>query len=222
MTTKTNITELVTAVKNDAQLRENLGLWSYQKGREAGDKKDNSTALNALRQQIGDCQRCKLSKCRKNIVFGAGSANSRIVFVGEGPGRDEDLQGEPFVGRAGQLLTKMIKAMGYKREEVYIANIIKCRPPDNRNPEDDEIRSCYPYLAEQLKIIKPAVIIALGKFAAQTLLATETRISRLRGHFHQYQGIPLMPTYHPAYLLRNEGSKREAWEDLKQVMKLLN
>jgi DNA polymerase len=175
--------------------------------------------LEKVREELGDCRRCKLHSTRTNIVFGTGNPKARLIFVGEGPGRDEDLQGKPFVGLAGQLLTKIIQAIQLTREEVYIANIIKCRPPGNRNPEPDEIRACEPFLIKQLEAIRPRLICALGTFAAQTLLKTEEKISLLRGRFHQYQGISLMPTYHPAFLLRNPNSKRDVWEDMKKIKK---
>ena len=175
--------------------------------------------LKEVREELGDCRRCKLHSTRTNIVFGAGNPRALLVFVGEGPGRDEDLQGKPFVGLAGQLLTKIIQSIQLTREEVYIANIIKCRPPGNRNPESDEIRACEPFLIKQLQAIRPKLICALGTFAAQTLLKTEERISLLRGRFHPYQGIPVMPTYHPAYLLRNSQFKRDVWEDMKKIKK---
>jgi DNA polymerase len=177
--------------------------------------------LRVIRADIGDCTRCKLHSGRTNIVFGVGSPEARLMFVGEGPGADEDEQGEPFVGRAGQLLTQIIKAMGLAREEVYIANVVKCRPPGNRNPEPDEIASCSPFLQAQIAAIQPVVIVALGKFAAQTLLQTETPISRLRGQFHVLGDTVVMPTFHPSYLLRNPAAKREVWEDMKMVMKRL-
>lgn len=164
------------------------------------------------------CHRCRLCETRTTVVFGEGNIRSKLVFVGEAPGRDEDRQGRPFVGRAGQLLTKMIEAMGLKREEIYIANCLKCRPPENRNPLPDEIALCQPILRRQIELIGPKVICALGKFASQTLLATETPISKLRGHFQDYHGIKLMPTYHPAYLLRNPGEKKWVWEDLQKIM----
>ena len=177
-----------------------------------------AAGLAVIRTDLGDCQRCKLAPTRKNIVFGVGNPNSPLVFVGEGPGENEDLQGEPFVGKAGELLTKMIVAMGYQRDEVYICNIVKCRPPGNRNPEPDEIAACEPFLIRQLGAIAPRMIVALGKFAAQTLLRSTAPISSLRGRFKDYQGIPLMPTFHPAFLLRNPSAKREVWSDLQQVM----
>lgn len=174
--------------------------------------------LDEVRRALGDCKRCKLCSGRKNLVFGVGNPKARLVFVGEGPGAEEDNQGIPFVGAAGQLLTKMIAAMGYSRDEVYICNVVKCRPPGNRNPEPDEIAACQPFLEAQLNAIRPSVIIALGKFAAQTLARTDTPITRLRGQWREYVGIPLMPTFHPAYLLRNPAEKKAAWTDLQAVM----
>jgi uracil-DNA glycosylase len=178
--------------------------------------------LEAVRTEIGDCTRCKLHTLgRSQIVFGVGNPNADLMFVGEAPGHDEDLQGIPFVGRAGQLLTKIIEAIGLKRDDVYIANVIKCRPPENRNPEPDEVATCEPFLFQQIDIVKPKVIVALGKFAAQTLLRTLDPISRLRGRVYDYRGAKLIPTFHPAYLLRNPSSKREVWEDMKVVRSLL-
>ncbi|HEY1905881.1 MAG TPA: uracil-DNA glycosylase [Myxococcaceae bacterium] len=179
---------------------------------------DEPPRLEEVRRALGDCKRCKLCSGRKNLVFGVGNPKARLVFVGEGPGAEEDNQGIPFVGAAGQLLTRMIAAMGYTRDEVYICNVVKCRPPGNRNPEPDEIAACQPFLEAQLKAIGPSVIVALGKFAAQTLLRTDTPITRLRGQWREYVGIPLMPTFHPAYLLRNPPEKKAAWTDLKAVM----
>jgi len=175
--------------------------------------------LEELRREMGNCARCKLHVQRKNIVFGTGNPDARLVFVGEGPGRDEDIQGEPFVGKAGQLLTRIIEAIGLTREEVYIANIVKCRPPENRNPQPDEIKACEPFLLRQLDIIKPEIICALGSFAAQTLLMSSEKITKLRGRFHNFKGIKLMPTYHPAFLLRNPEMKKDVWEDMKLVRK---
>ena len=177
--------------------------------------------LDAVREELGDCHRCRLGATRTKLVFGVGNSSARVVFVGEAPGGDEDQQGIPFVGEAGQLLTKIIQAMGFRRDEVYICNVLKCRPPQNRNPQADEIEQCHPFLLRQLRAIGPEVIVALGTFAAQTLLRTKEPISRLRGVFHDYHGIPLMPTFHPAYLLRNAGMKREVWEDMQKVMKRL-
>ena len=173
--------------------------------------------LQVLRDEIGDCQRCKLAPTRTNLVYGVGNPDADLVFVGEAPGADEDAQGEPFVGKAGQLLTKMIEAMGYTRDDVYICNVLKCRPPGNRNPEPDEVASCEPFLKRQLAVIRPRMIVALGKFAAQCLLRDDTPITRLRGGFRSYEGIPLMPTLHPAYLLRDPSKKKLAWDDLKAV-----
>jgi len=175
--------------------------------------------LQQIREELGECTRCKLSKGRIQIVFGVGNPDARLVFVGEAPGADEDAQGEPFVGRAGQLLTKIIEAMGLKREDVYICNILKCRPPGNRTPEADEIVACQPFLLKQLQAIGPQFICALGGPAAQTLLQTKEPISRLRGRFHDYHGIPLLPTFHPAYLLRNPNEKKTVWEDMKFLMR---
>ena len=173
--------------------------------------------LQVLRDEIGDCKRCKLAPTRTNLVYGVGNPDADLVFVGEAPGADEDAQGEPFVGKAGQLLTKMIEAMGYTRNDVYICNVLKCRPPGNRNPEPDEVATCEPFLKRQLAAIRPRMIVALGKFAAQCLLRDDTPITRLRGGFRSYEGIPLMPTLHPAYLLRDPSKKKLAWEDLKAV-----
>ena len=177
--------------------------------------------LEEIRIDLGDCRRCGLSENRKNIVFGTGDPNARLVFVGEGPGYDEDQKGEPFVGAAGRLLTKIIHAIKYTREQVYICNIIKCRPPKNRNPLPNEIEACSPFLKRQIAAIKPDVICALGAFAAQTLLETQEPISKLKGRFHDYNGIRVLPTYHPAYLLRNPSKKRDVWEDMKKLMKAL-
>lgn len=179
------------------------------------------SALEEVRAALGDCRRCLLHRTRRRLVFGEGNPTADLVFVGEAPGADEDAQGRPFVGRAGQLLTKIIEAMGMKREEVYICNILKCRPPGNRNPELDEIAACEPFLIRQLEAIRPRVICALGTFAAHALLKSEAPIGILRGHFHSYQEISLMPTYHPAYLLRNQGAKKQVWEDVQAIMKLL-
>jgi DNA polymerase len=180
-----------------------------------------SLPLDGVREELGECTRCPLHRTRRNLVFGEGSAKARLVFVGEAPGEEEDNQGRPFVGRAGQLLTKIINAMGLKREEVYICNILKCRPPANRNPKEDEIATCEPFLLKQLEAINPAIICALGTFAAKTLLRTESTISAIRGRFHDYHGRKLMPTYHPAYLLRNPDAKKLVWEDVQKIMKIL-
>lgn len=177
--------------------------------------------LQAIREDIGECTRCKLCQGRTHIVFGVGNPNATLMFVGEGPGRDEDLQGEPFVGRAGQLLTKMIEAMGLKRADVYIANIVKCRPPDNRYPEPEEVETCLPFLLQQIEAIRPKIIITLGNLATQTLLRTKAGIMSLHGNFQEWNGIQVMPTYHPAFLLRNPNMKKPCWEDLKKVIQRL-
>jgi uracil-DNA glycosylase family 4 len=180
-------------------------------------------ALRDIRADLGDCVRCKLHGMgRTQIVFGVGNPNADLMFVGEAPGADEDIQGEPFVGRAGQLLTKIIEAIGMRREDVYIANVLKCRPPGNRNPEPDEVEQCEPFLLRQIDVIKPKVIVALGKFAAQCLLKTNDPITRLRGREYKFRDAILMPTYHPAYLLRTPSAKRDVWEDMKRVKAILD
>ena len=182
--------------------------------------KDHVGQLDDLAREALSCVQCSLAEKRKNVVFGDGNPSARIVFVGEAPGADEDEQGLPFVGRAGQLLTDIIvKGMKLARKDVYICNILKCRPPNNRNPLPEEICKCEPFLKKQLQLIRPSVICALGKFAAQTLLKTETPITALRGRFYDYEGIKLMPTYHPAYLLRNPPAKKQVWEDVQMIMK---
>jgi len=182
-----------------------------------------NSGLTAVRDELGNCMRCKLHKNRTNIVFGEGNPNTVLVFVGEGPGNEEDQQGRPFVGAAGQLLTDIIvKGMNLKRADVYICNIVKCRPPDNRNPEPDEIGACEPFLIKQLQAIKPRVIVALGNIAAKTLLKTDKGITALRGTWQASHGIPLMPTFHPAYLLRNPKDKALVWKDIQQVMAKMN
>jgi uracil-DNA glycosylase len=180
-------------------------------------------ALQVIRDDLGaDCSRCKLHTLgRRQVVFGVGSPNADLMFVGEAPGADEDIQGEPFVGRAGQLLTKIIEAIGLRRDDVYIANVIKCRPPGNRNPEPDEVEQCEPFLFRQIDTIKPKVIVALGKFAAQCLLRTNDPITRIRGREFKYRDAILIPTYHPAYLLRTPSAKREVWEDMKRARAIL-
>jgi uracil-DNA glycosylase family 4 len=180
--------------------------------------------LTEIRTDLGECVRCSLGKERTNLVFGVGNPHARIVFVGEAPGRDEDLQGEPFVGEAGQLLNRIIARMGMKREDVYICNVLKCRPPGNRNPEAAEIEQCGPFMLRQVKAIAPDAVVALGTFAAQTLLGTKAPISKLRGHFHDYHGIPLMPTFHPSFLLHNKKDTDKfwlVWDDMVQVLKKL-
>jgi len=186
------------------------------------DGENNATALAALRTEIGDCSRCQLHSGRTKLVFGDGNFNAKLVFVGEGPGRDEDLSGVPFVGAAGQLLDKIIVAIGLTRKDVYICNVVKCRPPNNRDPQPIESSTCGPFMRRQLEIIRPEVIVALGRPASHFLLNTNAPMGKLRGHFHDLDGMKVMPTYHPAYLLRNASAKRPVWEDMKQVRDLLN
>src|SRR5574337_1235059 len=185
------------------------------------EKERRIQILEGLRSEMLVCHKCPLGKTRTNLVFGVGNPMATLMFVGEAPGRDEDLQGEPFVGRAGQLLTKIIEAIGLKRSDVYIANVLKCRPPGNRNPLPEEIILCMPYLIKQIEIIQPKVLCALGTFAAQTLLNTKAPVGTLRGKFHEYKGIPMMVTYHPAYLLRNPNDKAKVWDDMKKVRDFL-
>jgi uracil-DNA glycosylase len=182
---------------------------------------DPSRGLMLVREELGDCRRCRLHTSRTQIVFGDGSATARLVFVGEAPGFEEDRQGRPFVGRAGQLLDKMIQALGLKRSDVYICNVIKCRPPENRNPQADEVTACAPFLLHQLEVIQPQVICILGTYAAQTLLQTRRPISQLRGKIESWQGIPAVATFHPAYLLRNAAQKASAWQDCRLILQLL-
>jgi uracil-DNA glycosylase len=237
--------ELVTSLRRHLQWRQRVGVRFVPRGERTepelkmsandnllsdtdGDLfSDASSAFQAksleeLRAAIGDCRRCKLWPGRTHLVFGVGNPKAKLMFIGEGPGRDEDLQGEPFVGRAGQLLTDIItKGMGLRRGEVYIANVVKCRPPENRNPESDEVASCEPFLKKQIDLVRPKIIVALGKFAVQTLLQSKAPITKLRGQWHSYHGIKLMPTFHPAYLLRNPADKKLVWEDIKKVIKEL-
>jgi len=188
--------------------------------------KDHLPSLESLSRDIGECQRCKLGKTRANIVFGEGSPEARLVFVGEAPGREEDIAGKPFVGEAGKLLTRIIEnGMGLKREDVYICNVLKCRPPNNRDPEKDEIKTCIPFLKEQIRIIRPEVICVLGRVAGRVLLGGDFKITQERGKWRSYMDIPLMPTYHPAYIVRNPLRERQlkthVWEDVKKIMKVL-
>jgi DNA polymerase len=182
---------------------------------------DKNAGLTAIREDIGDCTRCRLHKGRNKIVFGTGNVNAEIMFVGEGPGADEDEQGLPFVGRAGQLLNNMINAMGLKREDVYIANVVKCRPPGNRTPERDECDTCSPFLMRQIEVIQPKIIVALGAVAAKNLLGLNDSMANLRGRIYDFKHTKLAVTYHPAYLLRDPRQKAEAWKDLRMVMKYL-
>jgi DNA polymerase len=201
---------------------QSLPIIPIEAGTSLFDERIEGDTLDRIRADIGpDCTRCKLHKGRTKIVFGVGNPKAELVFVGEGPGRDEDMQGEPFVGRAGKLLTQMIEAMGLKREDVYICNVVKCRPPENRLPEKDEIATCSPFLMRQLAVIAPKVICCLGSCSAQTLLQTNQGISRFRGEWFDFRGSKLIATYHPAYLLRNPAAKSEVWKDLQKVMALL-
>ena len=186
------------------------------------NQQPSGESLESIRTDLGDCRRCKLCSGRTNIVFGSGTSQAKLVFVGEGPGADEDAQGLPFVGAAGQLLTKIIEAIQLTRDQVYICNIVKCRPPSNRTPEEDEIAACSPFMFRQIESIRPRVICCLGAVAAQTLLGTKTTVGKLRGRFHDYRGIQVMPTWHPAYLLRNPNAKREVWDDVKKIRSLLD
>lgn len=216
--------QIVEQLKVNLNMLKDSGMTYIERSVISDEKKGNNSAQNSgklldgLKQEIGDCRRCKLCHGRSNIVFGVGNQAASLVFVGEGPGAEEDKQGEPFVGRAGQLLTKMINAMGLSRDEVYICNVVKCRPPENRDPQPDEIEACEPFLKQQLAIIRPKIIVGLGRYACQTLLKTSTPMSKLRGQWSQYDNIPFMPTFHPAYLLRNPPAKKEVWEDLQAVM----
>ena len=185
------------------------------------DRATAADTLDEIRNDLGECTRCTLHAGRTTLVFGVGNPDADLVFVGEAPGRDEDLQGVPFVGRAGQLLTKIIASIGLTRDEVYIANVVKCRPPGNRNPEPAEVQTCEPFLFRQIDVIRPKVVVALGAFAIHTLLGTDRAISRLRGRVYEYRGAKLVPTFHPAFLLRSPDRKRDVWEDMKKVRSLL-
>ncbi len=216
---------IVSTVKSYVEDQVEMGFSEAPASKQSGANGESDSASSALYESMGDirnavesCQLCPLCETRSNVVFGDGSEDAKLVFVGEAPGSDEDRQGKPFVGRSGQKLTQIIEAMGLSRSDVYITNVLKCRPPGNRNPMPDEIRACEPYLIAQLQLIEPRVICALGTFAAQTLLRSDRRISRLRGQFHVYQGIKLMPTYHPAYILRNPKFKRDVWNDVQMIM----
>ena len=224
---RAELTELVAQVTEHLRYRHELGIELAGESvvamvATAGEQACET--LEEIRRELGDCRRCKLWTTRTNLVFGEGNPKAHLMFVGEAPGADEDATGRPFVGRAGQLLTKMIEAIGMKREEVYIANVVKSRPPDNRPPEKDEIEACSPFVFRQIASIRPRLIVTLGNPATQELLRTRTGISRLRGEFQDYPhmpGIKVLPTFHPAYLLRSPDKKREAWEDLKRVRTFL-
>jgi len=186
------------------------------------DPRPSGETLDGIRVDLGDCRRCKLCSGRTNIVFGSGTFQARLVFVGEGPGADEDAQGLPFVGAAGLLLTKIIESIKLTRDQVYICNVVKCRPPSNRTPEEDEIAACSPFLFRQIESIRPQVICCLGAVATQTVLGTKTAVGKLRGRFHEFRGIRVMPTWHPAYLLRNPAAKRDVWNDVREIRALLD
>ncbi len=202
--------------------RRNPGPASTPGSAERSPAPESPSDLEELARRAGECARCGLSRSRNQVVFGEGAAQAALMFIGEGPGRDEDLSGRPFVGRAGQLLTRIIKAMGFERDRIYITNVVKCRPPNNRDPKPEESAACRDWLDRQLALIKPEVIVALGRVAAHNLLGTEEPISRLRGRFHDLNGIPVMPTFHPSYLLRQSdprGPRKMVWEDMKNVLK---
>ncbi|MDB4349439.1 uracil-DNA glycosylase [Omnitrophica bacterium] len=216
--------DIVRSIKSYIALEKNFGIAEYTKATPAGeaqkteDKKSKEAALESLEMEVFSCKRCGLCTGRNNVVFGAGNPDADLMFIGEAPGYEEDMQGLPFVGRAGQLLTKIIEAMGLRRKDVYIANVIKCRPPQNRNPLPTEMLACEEHLVRQVEIIRPRAICALGKVSAQALLKTQETISKLRGKFYSYRGIKLMPTFHPAYLLRNPNDKKLVWHDVKKIM----
>ena len=218
-----NINDLISDLKTYLEYLKGMGIVSLPASGMKADEPGQSTmiTLEDVRKELGDCKRCKLHRGRKTIVFGEGNEKATLMLIGEGPGYDEDVQGRPFVGKAGQLLTKILQSINLPREEVYIANIIKCRPSQNRNPEPDEIQSCHPFLMKQIRVIQPKIICALGTFSAQTLLKTETKITALRGKLFDLEGIKVIPTYHPAFLLRNPDKKREVWEDMKKIVELL-
>ena len=218
-----NINGLISDLKTYLEYLKGMGIVSLPSSEMEPEKPTRSQVLTLeeVRKELGDCKRCKLHRGRKTIVFWEGNEKATLMLVGEGPGYDEDVQGRPFVGKAGQLLTKILQSINLPREEVYIANIIKCRPPQNRNPEPDEIQSCHPFLIKQIGVIQPKIICALGTFSAQTLLQTDTKITALRGKLFDLEGIKVIPTYHPAFLLRNPDKKREVWEDMKKIAELL-
>ncbi|MGB9627214.1 MAG: uracil-DNA glycosylase [Thermodesulfobacteriota bacterium] len=205
-----NINELINNLKTYLEYLKEMGIDSLPVSK-----------IQKIRAELGDCKRCKLHRTRRTIVFGEGNEKATLMFIGEGPGYDEDVQGRPFVGKAGQLLTRIIHSIHLQREDVYITNIIKCRPPQNRNPEPDEIQACTPFLIKQIHAIQPKIICALGTFSAQTLLKTDKKITALRGKTYDLDGIQVVPTYHPAFLLRNPDKKREVWEDMKKIQQIM-
>jgi len=233
MMDKSRLNRIIRDIKNFIELEKESGLDEFMlkgvtKPKQAsgldtgGVARDRKTVLDELRTQAQECRECPLCKSRRNLVFGSGDPGARLMFVGEAPGLEEDIKGEPFVGKAGALLTKIIEAIGLKREDVYIANCLKCRPPKNRDPLPSEVIACREFLRQQVDIIRPKVICCLGKFSAQTLLMSEESISRLRGRFYDFEGTKLMPTFHPAYLLRNPSEKRHVWEDMKKIRDYLS
>lgn len=205
----------------ELELLRDFGFTHLDVGERRAASSEQETLLTELERIVTVCEKCRLSKSRSQVVYGVGNPNADLMFIGEAPGRDEDIQGEPFVGRAGQLLTDIIKAMKLTRDDVYIANVIKCRPPENRNPEQDELDTCRPYIRRQVEIIQPKVIVTLGRFAVQSLTERAYAISAVRGEWLEYNGIKVMPTYHPAYLLRNPAAKKEVWADMKKVLAAL-
>ena len=224
-----DIRTTLAAARSQLEYLSDLGVETLRRNAAGGEPRQDLGAtasldetLDAIREDLGDCQRCGLGASRKELVYGVGNPNARLVLVGEAPGREEDQKGEPFVGEAGRLLDKILQAMGMQRADVYICNVLKCRPPLNRDPQPGEVATCETFLIRQIAAIKPQVIVGLGRFAVQSLLQSEVPISRIRGEWQSYQGIPLMPTYHPAYLLRNPEGKRDVWEDMKEVMRRLH
>jgi DNA polymerase len=213
------VSEVIDAYKSYLDYLKGIGIEAFPIARtpEGKDSRSSSPTLKNVREELGDCKRCKLHQTRRTIVFGEGNEKAPLMFIGEGPGYDEDVQGRPFVGRAGQLLTKIIQSIELERDEVYITNIVKCRPPQNRTPEADEILACQPFLLRQIEVIRPKMICCLGAVAAQSLLQTAQKITALRGRVFDFHGIRVIPTYHPAFLLRNPERKKEVWEDMKQI-----
>jgi DNA polymerase len=233
---RSELAELIAGFRAQLQWQQRAGAWGAPAGpsprpavaagpvvaeRDDEVRGGGRRTLEQVREELGDCQRCKLAGTRRNIVFGNGDPHAPLVFIGEAPGEEEDRRGLPFVGKAGQLLDKMIEAMGWTRDSVWVGNTLKCRPPGNRNPEPDETAACEPFLTLQLEAIRPRMIVTLGKPAAQLLLRSTAPISALRGKFHDWRGIPVMPTFHPAFLLRSPERKRDTWDDLKQVIAAL-
>lgn len=218
-----NVNEIICDLKSYLGYLKEMGISVLPSSENSSEKTTPSGILTLadVRKELGDCERCKLHRTRRTIVFGEGNEEAGLMLIGEAPGYDEDVQGRPFVGKAGQLLTKILQSINLPREEVYITNIVKCRPPQNRNPQPDEIQSCNPFLVKQITVVQPKIICALGSFSAQTLLKTDTKITALRGKVFDLEGIKVIPTYHPAFLLRNPERKREVWEDMKKIAELM-